>query len=101
VAILELVISPSLLVRAGLFEHLIEDGPLWGTLRLLALDGSDEIIVEGLLLDLSCLLLLVVLFGPPARALIVVSWCLPLAVLRVEESTDRFFTDSVLRHYIH
>ena len=28
--VLELVIGPSLVVRAGLLEHLVEDGPLWG-----------------------------------------------------------------------
>jgi len=66
-------------VRVGLLKHLVEDGPLWGDLRLLVLDSGDEIIIESLLLDRSCFLLVVVLLGSSARALIVVRWRLPLS----------------------
>jgi hypothetical protein len=51
-------------IRAGLLEHLVKDGPFWGASRLLALDGGDELIVEGLPLDLPCLLLLLVILSP-------------------------------------
>jgi len=68
-------------------------------LRLLALDSSDEIIVESLPLDLPCLLLLI-LFGPSARALVVICWCLPLVVHVVEESTNRLLTGGIVRHHV-
>ena len=89
------------MVRVGLLEHLVEDDPLQGASRLLALDNSNEVLVEGLPIDLPCLLLLVVLFGPPARALVIVCWCLPLVVLVVDESTDCLLANGVLCHYIH
>jgi len=79
------VISPSLVVRAGLLEYLVKDGPFWRASRLLALDRGDEIIVEGLSLDLPCFLL-VVLFGPPAGAFVVIDWCLPLLLLWLKKA---------------
>jgi hypothetical protein len=100
-AILELVVGPSLVIRAGLLEHLMEDGPLRGASRLLALDRGKEIVVEGLSLILSRFLLVVVLFGPPAGAFVVFCWCLPLAALVAKESTDDLLVGSVVRHYVH
>jgi len=55
----------------------------------------------GLSLDLPRLLLLVVLFGPLARALVVVCRCLPLVVLVAEESTDRLLAGGVVCHHIY
>jgi len=59
-------------IRVGLLEHLVEDGPLWGSSRLFALYDSDEIIVESLLLEWSCFLLLLFFLRPSAGALVVV-----------------------------
>ena len=99
--VLELVNGPSLVVRAGLLEHIVKDGPLWGASRLFALNGGDEIIVESLPLDQSHFLLLLALFGPSVRALVVVRWCFPLAALMVEKSTDRLLASGVVCHYVH
>ena len=79
----------------------MEDGPLRGASRLLALDRGKEIVVEGLSLILSRFLLVVVLFGPPAGAFVVFCWCLPLAALVAKESTDDLLVGSVVRHYVH
>ena len=71
--ILKLVVGPSLVLWAGLLLHLVEDRPLRGASSLLALDRSNEIIVEGLAFVLLCfLLLVVVLSGPPAGTLVIV-----------------------------
>jgi len=58
------VVGPSLVIRAGLLQHLVEDSPLRGTSRFLALNRSDEIIIRNLLLALlDLLLLLAILLG--------------------------------------
>jgi len=55
--------------------------PLLGASRLLALNRSDEIVVEGLRLVLLCFLLLVVaLFGSPAETLVISAGALPLSL---------------------
>ena len=95
------MIGSSLVVRARVLEHLIKDGPLWGALRLLALNNGDEVIIEALPLDLLCLLLLFVLFGPLAWALIIVRWRLPLVVLVVEESANCLLASDVVCYYVH
>ena len=63
VAILELVVGPFIVVRAGLLEHLVEDHPLWGASRLFVFDRCDEVVIESLTFVQSCFLfLLVILF---------------------------------------
>jgi hypothetical protein len=89
------------MVRAGLLEHFVEDGPLRRASRLFALNGDDEIIVESLPLDRSHFLLLLALLGPSTRAHIIVHWRLPLAALMVEEGNDGFLTSSIVCHHIH
>ena len=64
VVVLELMGGPSLVVRAGLLQHLVKNRPLRGDSSLLALDRSDKIIVEGLAV-LSFFLLIVVVFWAP------------------------------------
>jgi len=86
--LLKLLIRPSLVVRAGLLEHLVEDDPFWRASRLIALDCGDEIIVDGLSLDLPSFLLVVVLFGPPARAFVIIGWCLPFVALMAKENAE-------------
>ena len=70
-------------------------------MRLLALDRSDETIVEGLTLVLPCFFLLLVLFGPPAGAFVVVDGCLPLVILVAKESANRLLTGGIVCHDIH
>ena len=71
-ALLLVEAAQSLVVRTGLLQHLVENRPLRGTSRLLALDRSDQIVIEGLTFVLPCFLLVVALFGPPAGTLVVV-----------------------------
>jgi hypothetical protein len=69
-------------IRARLLEPLVEDDPFRRASRLLTFDHDNEIIVDGLALVLSCLILLVVvLFGSYAGALIIIHWRLPLVAL--------------------
>ena len=100
-AVLELVVCPSLMVRAGLLQYFVEDSPLWGSSRPFALHGGDEIIVEGFLLERPCFLLLLVLLGTSTGALIIVGRRLAFPSFAVEEGADRFFPCSVVRHYVH
>ena len=53
------------------------------------LDRSNEMVVEGLMFVLPCfLLLVVVLFGPPARAFVIIGWCLPFVALMAKENAE-------------
>ena len=75
------MVSPYLVIRARLLQHLVEDGSLRGALRLFALDHGDEVVVNGLVLVLLRLLLLVVvLLGSSARAFVIVSLGLSISI---------------------
>ena len=90
-AVLELVVCPSLMVRAGLLYHFVDDSPLWGSSRPFALHGGDEIVVEGFPLERLCFLLLLVLLGSSTGARIIIGGRLASTSFTAEEGADRFF----------
>jgi len=100
--VLELVVGPSLMIRARLLQHLVEDAHLWRASRLFALHGGDEIVVEIFPLERSrLLLLLLVLLGPSTGALVVIGELLIFPSFTAEEGPDRFFPCGVVCHHVH
>jgi len=100
-AVFKLVVCPSLMVRARLLPHLVEESSLRGSSRFFTLHGSDEIVVEGLPLERPCFLLLLVFLGSSTGALIVIGRLLAFASFAAEESTDRFLPCRIVCHHIH
>ena len=99
--VFELVIRPSLMIRVGLFENLVEDGTLWGPSRLFALHSGDEVIVCSLPLKWSCLLPFLSFLRPSAGALVIIHWFLIFASFVAEEGTNRFLARSIVCQYVH
>jgi len=100
-AVLEHVVCPSLMLRAGLLQHLVEDSSLRGSSRFFTLRGGDEIVVEYLTLERPCFLLLLVLLGSSTGAFIVVGWRLAFASFAAEESADCFLSRGIVCHHVH
>jgi len=88
-------------VRAWLFQHLVEDAPLWRASRPFAFHGGDEIVVEIFPLERPCFLLLLALLGPSTGALIIIGGQLAFPSFTAEEGADRFFPCSVVCDYVH
>ena len=57
--------------------------------------------VEGILFERPCFLLILALLGPLTGTLIVVGRCLAFASFIAEESTDRFLPCSIVCYHIH
>jgi hypothetical protein len=64
VTVLELVIGPSLVVRAGLLNHLVEDGPLWGPQGFLRSTAATESSLRASRLIGHVFFLLLFFLGP-------------------------------------
>jgi len=99
--VLELVVCPSLVVRAWLLQHLVEDAYLRRASRPFAFHGGDEIVVKVFPLERACFLLLLVLLGPSTGALVLVSGRLAFPSFTAEEGADRFFPCRVVCYYVH
>jgi hypothetical protein len=82
VTIFEIMVSGSLVVGTWLFEHFIEDAPVGGASRFLALGSSDKLVGWGLELALLVLLLLpVVSLGAPGGARGIVDLLFPFVLV--------------------
>jgi len=99
--VLELMVGSSLMVRARLLQHLIEDARLWRTSRPFVFHGGNEIVVEVFPLERAGFLLLLVILRLSTRALVVIGGRLALPSFIAEESADRFFSRSVVGHHVH
>jgi len=90
-AILKLVVGSRLVGRTRFLVHLVEDGPFRGASRLLVLDHSDKIVIEGLALVLPCFLLVVVIFlGPLLGSLLSSASTFPMSSLWLRKAPTAF-----------
>jgi hypothetical protein len=101
VAILKVVIHGSLMVGTRFLEHLVEDAPIRGTSRLLAIGSGDKIVHRGFTLALLVLLLPVVSFGASVGALGVLVLALSLVLIATEDGTNCFVANGVVGDDVH
>jgi hypothetical protein len=103
VAILEVVVRGSLVVRAWLLEHLVEDTPARGASRLLAVSSGDKIVRHSLVLALLILLVLppVVPLGTPVGALRILVLVVPPVLVTTKDGTNRLLAGGVVGDDVH
>jgi hypothetical protein len=90
-------------VGTWFFEHFVENAPVEGSSRLLAVNCSDKVISHGFALALPVLLLLLPVV--PLGASIGVLWflvlALPLILVTIKDGANCLLTDGVVGDDIH
>jgi hypothetical protein len=102
VAVLEIVVHGPFVVGTRFFEHFVENAPTGGSSRLFAVGGGDEVIGRGFALALLVLLLVVVVsFGTPVRALGFLVLVLPLVLVTTKNGTNRLLIGGIVGDDVH
>jgi hypothetical protein len=101
VVVLEVVVRGPFVVGTRFFEHFVKNAPTGGSSRLFAISSDDEVVDRGFMLALLVLLLVVVSFGTPVRALGFLVLVLSLVLVTTKNGTNRLLASDIVSDDVH
>jgi len=89
------------MVRARLFQHLVEDAPIRRASRSLSIHSGDEVVIGILPVQLPCFLLLFIFLEASTGGPIFIDGLLTFLSFRVEEGPNCLLPCRVVCYYVH